>query len=137
MARPPDGLKHVDRLPGPESRKRRLRVILATLAGELPIAEACMRLGIGEARFHQLRRRVLAGAMAALGERPAGRPRKREEAAPGRLEALERENEQLRLELHTAEIREEIALVMPHLMRPEKKQITRSRQKRKRPRKTS
>jgi hypothetical protein len=137
MARPPDGLKHVDRLPGTESSKRRLRVILETLIDRRSIESACEELGIGAARLHQLRHQLLVGALDGITARPAGRPRKQAPVEPGRMEALERENARLRLELHTAEIREEIAVLMPHLVRREKKRAVRPRgKKRKRPRQT-
>ena len=54
MARPPDGIKHVDRLEGPEPSKRRLRVILETLTGERSVAQACEELGVGEALVSML-----------------------------------------------------------------------------------
>jgi transposase-like protein len=110
-------------------------MILATLTGETTVAQACAALGVGEARFHQLRQRALEGALAGLAARSVGRPRKASPSPPGKLEALEHENEQLRLQLQTAEIREEIALVMPHLLRSGKKTGQWSR-RRKRSRKT-
>jgi transposase-like protein len=124
MARPPDGLKHVDRLVGPAATKHRLRVILETLTGERSVSEACEELGVGEARFHTLRRQALEGALGGLKPARAGRPRKPPPAAPTRVERLEQELDDVRMRLWAAEIREEIALVMPHLLRPGKKKKT-------------
>jgi transposase-like protein len=121
MARPPDGLKHVDRLSGPETVKHRLRVILETLSGERSVAEACEELGVSEARFHTLRRQALEGALSSLKPARAGRPRKPSPAGPSKIEQLEQELDEVRMQLWAAEIREEIALTMPHLLRKGKK----------------
>lgn len=118
MARPPKGLDHIDSLQGPQDQKRRLRVLLASLNGDLTVAEACAELGIKEARFHALRRQWLEHGLADLAPRPAGRPRRAVPPADAeRLEELEQENASLRMELWAAEIREELALTMPHLLR--------------------
>mgnify|MGYP003402207127 CR=1 FL=1 len=115
--RPPEGLVHVDRLLGDEEAKRRLRLVLATLMGELSVTEACERLGVSESRFHELRRHALEGALTGLGPGVPGRP-KEAEAEPGtdRLERVERENRQLRIELQAAYVRTELALGMPHVL---------------------
>ena len=40
LGRPPVGLAHVDRLEGPGELKERLRVLLATITGEMSVEEA-------------------------------------------------------------------------------------------------
>jgi hypothetical protein len=103
----------VEKLQGPADVKRRLEVILRTVAGACRVQEACEELGVSEARFHQLRQEALQAALDGLTPRPAGRP-----AAPPadpRVEELQRQNEALRLELLAAQAREEIALVLPRL----------------------
>ena len=45
MARPPKGPKLVDSLEGDEHTKARLRVVLETITGETPIAEAVALAG--------------------------------------------------------------------------------------------
>jgi hypothetical protein len=115
MARPTDGLKHVDRLQGPAEQKLRLRVVLEVLQGQRTVEEACTVLAIKPARFHELRGTVLAGAMAALVPGKAGRPKRR--TAPSAARTLAEENEELKEELWAAQIREEIALTMPHLLK--------------------
>ena len=50
---------------------------------------------------------------------PAGRPpREGTELGDGRLAALEEEVKELRIDLRASQIREEIAAVMPHLLKP-------------------
>lgn len=132
MARPPDGLKHVDRLAGPDRSKRRLRVILQTLTGERTVDEACEELGVSEARFHVLRRRALEGALAGLTPGRPGRPSKPPPTPPSRVEQLEQELDEVRTQLWAAEIREEIALTMPHLLRHGKKSRSRPEKRKKR-----
>jgi hypothetical protein len=106
----------VERLEGPAELKRRLRVILETLGGECSVERACELLGVGEARFHELRRQVLASALGGLSPGAAGRPRRETESPASRVEELEREVQELRIELQAARVRTEIALTMPQLL---------------------
>jgi hypothetical protein len=116
--RPPKRLgEHVERLEGSADIKRRLEVILETLAGERSVLEACELLDVGEARFHELRRQVLASALEGLAPGVVGRPRREDGVSPSRVEELEREVRELRIELQAARVRTEIALTMPHLLR--------------------
>jgi hypothetical protein len=116
--RRPGGPEQVERLDGTPEAKRRLRVILETVAGDKSVAEACKELGIGEARFHELRAVALEGAVESLEARAAGRPRKEEATEPGRVEALEREIRELKLAVQAARVREELAIAMPHVLKP-------------------
>lgn len=114
--RPPAGLGHVDQLDGSEESKLRLRTILETLSGECTIAEACARLGVGEARFHQLRQAALESALGGLAPGRAGRPAQAEESEPSEIDALKRKVNDLEIDLQAARVRTEIALTMPHLL---------------------
>jgi transposase len=115
-------MEQVDRLRGTREAKRRLRVVLETVTGELSVREACERLDLSEARFHQIRQQALEGALEGLRPAAPGRPRKPEaSAAPSRVEELEREVQDLRIDLQAARVRTEIALTMPHLLRDEGK----------------
>lgn len=117
--RPPKGLKHIEDLEGPEESKHRLRVILETLTGERTIEEACELLDLSEARFHELRHQALCGALVSLAPRHAGRPRKPRPEGASRIEELEHEVDELKVDLQAARVRTEIALVMPHLLQDE------------------
>lgn len=114
MARPPKGPDLVDTIEGSDFARERLRAVLETVAGQITIKEACARLGIGEARFHVLRRQVLETAMADLAPKPIGRP-----AAPSpspettRVAELEAQVAELSLELEASRVREELALALP------------------------
>jgi len=115
--RPPSGPNLVDGLDGPDEAKRRLRVILETVAGTRMIAEACAELGISEAAFHNLRRQAMEGAIESLAPRPAGRPRKDADPEQRRIRELEGQNLHLRMDLQAARLRTEIAVAMPHLLK--------------------
>jgi len=115
MARPTDGLKHVDRLHGPAEQKLRLRLVLETLQGRRTVEEASEVLGIKPARFHELRGQVLVGGLAALAPRKAGRPKRPSE--PSKVRQLAEENLELKEELWAMQIREELALTMPHVLK--------------------
>jgi len=133
--RPPGGVAHVERLEGSAELKRRLKVILETLAGQQSVAWACEQLEVSEARFHELRRQVLAAALEGLSPGMAGRPRRPELPAPSRVEELEHEVRELRIELQAARVRTEIALTMPHLLqRKEARAGKKNEKRRKRPR---
>jgi len=115
MARPTDGLKHVDRLQGPAEQKHRLRVVLEVLQGQRTVEQACEELRVKPARFHELRNQVLEGALAGLAPGKAGRPKRPSE--PSAVRRLTEENEELKEQLWAAQIREEIALTMPHVLK--------------------
>lgn len=116
MSRPGLGVGHVEKVEATEGAKARLRWVLSTLSGERTVEQACVELSISPARFAQIRDEALAGAAAALEAKAAGRP-----AAPAPEAALEQaraEVARLKRELEASRIREEIALTMPHLVRP-------------------
>lgn len=112
--RHPAGPEYVERLEGSEQAKRRLRIVLETLAGNCGIREAAELLGITEQRVHQLREEALQAALVELEPKPAGRPRQavaREDPAVLQERMLELEKE-----LRAAKVRESIALVFPELV---------------------
>jgi hypothetical protein len=113
--RRPEWAGMVDHLEGSAVAKSRLLAILATAAGQRTQAEACLELGFSERRFHALRGRMLQAALAGLEPRPAGR-RPRPSTDDDRVRALETTVRELRLDLQAAQVREEIALVMPRLL---------------------
>jgi transposase-like protein len=116
MGRKTSAKRLVESLEGEASTKAQLQAVLDVLAEKKSVAEACAELGVGEATFHRLRERVLAAALEALLPKRAGRPPKAPEA-PTEVEELKRALHDTRVELEASRIREEIALVMPHLLK--------------------
>jgi transposase-like protein len=116
--RPGRGVEHVERVDSSEPTKQRLRLILQTLSGELSVSAASEMLGVSEPHFHRLRERALTGAAEALEPRPAGRPAILRTASDERVAELEEKLEQMKLELHASQVREQIAVLMPHLLLP-------------------
>lgn len=117
--RPPKGPSLVDGLDGSDAAKERFKIILRTLSGELSVEEACALLGVGEARFYELRTLVLQTALNDLEPRKTGRkPAPPPTAEEERLQQLKAENEELKIELRAAQIREELWATMPHVMKP-------------------
>jgi hypothetical protein len=115
--RPPLGTELVGKLEGSALAKERLKVFLQTLAGELTVVQACEQLQIGEARFHELRNEWLQSACSALEPKPAGRPRTPEPSEEAQhVATLQRQLQELKIDLRAAQIREQIALVMPEVM---------------------
>lgn len=135
MGRPPSGAKLVEGVEASAHAKRRLEWILKTLSGEATIAEACRATGVKEAAFHKLRTRFLREAVELLEPRRVGRPPKAPESAGGeRVRALEAELEELRRAAKAAEVRAELALVLPRAAEREEKKKRRSRARPKRER---
>jgi hypothetical protein len=108
----------VERLAGSAGAKARLGMILEALAGRRTVAQACRALGLGERRFHALRHRALQAALEALEPRPGGRPARQAAGGDWRVAALEAALRDLKFDLRAAQVREEIALAVPHLLRP-------------------
>jgi uncharacterized small protein (DUF1192 family) len=115
LSRPNKGWRLAEDVPASPQAKHRLEVILRTIAGEMTVAEACAALGIGESRFHALRKDVLTQAAGALEPRPAGRPA---DEHNHEVEALKARVAELEAEQRAALLREEIARVMPELLHP-------------------
>lgn len=115
--RPPKGSNHVDRLDGTDAEKHRLRVVLETISGERSVEQACEELQVSASRFHELRGEALQAALDGLAPGRSGRPKQEDPAADReRLETLERENRELKIELQASYTRTEIALAMPHVL---------------------
>ena len=111
------GIKHVNKLDGPMEQKKRLRVILESLTGQITVSSACRKLGIGETQFNNLRNQVLQGGLDALAPGMPGRPHKSEPADPARIAQLEQQVSDLSIELEASMIRTEIAMLMPDLIK--------------------
>jgi hypothetical protein len=126
------GPEYVDKLDGNAEEKKRLKVIMQTMTGELSFAEGCRTLGVCPQRLHQLRQEAMQGALAALAPRPKGRPPRQLTAEQQRIAELEKEVTEGEIELRAARAREEIALVLPRVVQPETK-----KKKTRRPRPTS
>ena len=114
MARPPQGLALVDRFEGSEEEKKRLKAVLSLLSEKTCAEDACRELGIERARFYEIVKEALGGALSALKPRPPGRPPKPPPSAEQeKIRALETRIEDLELDLRAAEVREELALAFP------------------------
>ena len=113
----PSGPEYIDKLLGSTETKERLKVIFETMYGPKRLLEACAQLEVGETRFHQLRELALQGALAAIEPRAAGRPSRACRSEAEQIRALQARIEELEFALHEAQVREEIALVLPHLRR--------------------
>lgn len=76
----------------------RARIFLSTSVGEIPVVEACEKLGISKQRFYELEDRAIKGFIEALEPREPGRPAKEPDpTAPllEKIEDLEKENQKL------------------------------------------
>jgi len=118
--RRPNGSRLVKDLEGSAVAKRRMQMILDTLAGERTVPQACQELGVSPAAFHKMRRRFIQQAVSLLEPKPAGRPRKEPSEADRVRQSLEEENRELRIDLEAARIREELAITLPHVLKQNK-----------------
>lgn len=122
MGRPPLGPNLVDSMEMSESIRKQLRLILQTVAGEVSVVDAAATLGISDTRFHTIRQQALQGAAAALEPRSPGRPPSTPPPEQDEVKRLKMELIELKASVVAAQLREEIALLMPHLLKREKKE---------------
>ena len=115
--RHPSGPGYVDHLEGSEQAKQRLRVVLETMTVGCRVQEACQRLGISEQRFDQLRQLAMQAALRRLESKPGGRPRRQHTGTTAEVLALRQRVADLEAELRAAQVREEIALILPRAVR--------------------
>lgn len=113
--RRPAGPEYVAQTQGSVLAQERARLILETLAQRCTVQQACARLRIGPSRFHQLRAAFLQGGVERLEPKPAGRPRRVVSAATQRISALEQQVVEQALALEVAQVREEVALILPQV----------------------
>ena len=117
--RPPLGAEIVERLEGSTQAKQRLRIILRTLAGEISIPQACVELGIGESRFHEMRNEILQHTLGDLEPKPLGRPPQAPSEQETLIVQLQQQVQALKVDLRAAQIRQELALALPRLSGPQ------------------
>jgi hypothetical protein len=125
--RPPLGPELADRVEGSAPAKERLKIILATIAGYVTVADACEKLGINEARFHELRTEWLQASVMHLEPKPLGRPATQVTPEATEIASLKQQVQELEIDLRAAQIREEIALLMPHVLQPRTEDDRRAR----------
>ena len=100
----------VDRLAGSPVAKARLRVILANLAGQINVADACADLGIEESWFFDLKHESLERWVKTLEPGSPGRPSSGEKLPEQQhIAELQAKVERLELELKAARLRAELA----------------------------
>jgi hypothetical protein len=82
-----------------EPARERAKVMLLTISGQWSVREGYERLGMGRTRFQDLRRRMLAAAVASLEPGAVGRPRGPSRREPRRVLRLRGEVAELTNEL--------------------------------------
>jgi hypothetical protein len=126
--RHPSGPEYVATLDGSSQAKERLQIILETMRGAYGVPEACRRLEISEQRFYQLRSELLQAALQRLEPKPAGRPAV-EADQTDEVRALQARLVELETELRASQLREEIAVAMPHVVKKEPEPMAESQKK--------
>jgi hypothetical protein len=111
--RRPVGPELAERLEGSAEARRRMRVILETIAGTCRVQEACAELGICEQRFETLRATAIRAGIAALEAKPIGRPPKVLTEAQAENARLRERVAELEAQLQVASARAELAGVLP------------------------
>jgi Mg2+ and Co2+ transporter CorA len=125
MARPPKGVKIVERFEGSVAAKERLKTVLETITGETSVLEALERLDVSESRFYQLRDEVLKAGLSSLEPSRRGRPPAPRSEEMEEIERLREEVMELRKELEKERVRTVLAEGLPHVGkdREEKKTV--------------
>ena len=100
----------IDRLAGSPVAKTRLRAILANLAGQINVADACAELGIEESWFFDLKHESLERWVKTMEPGSPGRPPSAEKASDQhQIAELQAKVERLELELKADQLRAELA----------------------------
>ena len=116
--RPHQGAELVSKLEDcSEEARQRLKVIFQTLAGVFTVDQACAVLNIRRSAFNKLRGRFIENAVHLLEPRTPGRKKKPATAEQLENQRLREENERLKFELKAQQLREEIGILMPHLLK--------------------
>ncbi len=115
--RRPSAARLVDALEGSPEAKQRMKLALETLEGKKTVLEARLELGISEAAFHKFRTEWLQYSLGGLEPKRRGRPPKEETGDSEEVRKLKEEVAMLRNSARIAAVREEIALVMPGLLK--------------------
>jgi hypothetical protein len=113
----PSGPEYVDGWEASQPAKERLKGVLETLGGNARVQEVCQRLKISEPRFHQLREQVIDASLASLEPRRPGRRRRSDSPLEQQVRDLEKQVADLKVQLHVAQVREEIRLVLPGVVK--------------------
>ena len=119
LGRKPQGAALVAPLTGSAHAKRRMMLFLQTLSGQCTVGQACVDLEIGESRFFAQRGVWLQEALGLLEPRSPGRPAKTEPLpTPAELESLRQRIRELEARAAVAEVKAELAAVLPHVIHP-------------------
>src|SRR5262249_45823847 len=111
--RRPVGPELAEQLDGSAEARRRMRVVLATIAGTCRVQEACEELGICEQRFEAIRATAIRAGIAALEARPMGRPPKVLSEAQAEVARLRERVAELEAQLHVASVCAELVGALP------------------------
>jgi hypothetical protein len=114
--RPPDSSSIVAHLTGSAQARQRLNLMLQTLKGQIPIPQAAARLGVGRSRFCLQRQEMLQAALEFLEPKPRGRPPLEISPQQQEIARLKQQVQALKIDLKAAQIREELAMLMPHVL---------------------
>ncbi|HEY2588970.1 MAG TPA: hypothetical protein VGI81_24715 [Tepidisphaeraceae bacterium] len=116
--RPHEGAELVEKLEeGSEVARQRLKVIFQTMSGAFTVEQACQVLQINRSAFNKLRSQFIANAVQLLEPRTPGRKKKVVTPQEAENRRLIEENQRLKFELRAQQLREEIGLLMPHLLK--------------------
>ena len=126
--RPHQGAQLVEKLEEcSDEARQRLKVIVQTLAGEITVEEACEILNINRSAFNKLRTGFIANAVHLLEPKKPGRKKREVSAEQMENQKLRAENERLKFQLKAQQLREEIGILMPHLLRKPVKKTMKNR----------
>lgn len=114
--RPANSSTIVAHLTGSAQGRQRLNLMLQTLEGQIPIPQAAAKLGVGRSRFCLQRQKMLQAALESLEPKPRGRPPLEITPEQQEIERLQQQVQALKIDLQAAQIREELALLMPHVL---------------------
>lgn len=130
MGRPNKGVSHVENCDGSAQSKRRAKVVLQTITGEISVIEGMQKLRVQRPYFASMRSRALQGLVEALEPgRPGPKP-KHDAETDQRVAELSSKVAQLERELQLERARAELAPLLPPGRKDDQKGGAMSRQER-------
>jgi hypothetical protein len=118
--------EYLDQFDVSDEAKERFQVTVQILTGTCRVQEACVRLGLGSSRLEQVRREIVAGALASAERQRRGRKPRVVSELEGEVEQLRQRVAQLEAALEAATVRAEVAAALPRVGAAAEKKTTRA-----------
>lgn len=127
MARTPNVRRLIEAREGSELAKKRLALFIETLGGKCSVPDACAELGVNEAAFHARRSILITDMLQRLEPRKCGPKPHDRTVSQAEVAELREKIVELERALKASQVREELAVVMPAVVKKKTASLSRRR----------